>query len=229
MNSFQVCPTTRGYAASDARQRAVDEGGTVHGEIPVTRRDGVPIWVEYSLRPLLGPDGQITGYLAVHRDVTERRLAAQRLEEQAFLLTNINDAVASVSFDSRVTYWSPSAERALGYTADEVLGERGFELLQVEYLNMTVEEGLDRLLSEGHVEVENLQHTKDGRALVMQSDITLLRNDDGRPSGALVISRDITERKRAEAEVLALRNELAADLSAMVPIARTEQQAAGRH
>ena len=63
---------------------------------------------------------------------------------------------------------------------------------------MTVEEGIERLLETDHLEVENLQHTRDGQRLVMESHVTLLRDEQHEPVSILVISRDITARKHAE-------------------------------
>ena len=116
---FPQAPEEQARRGSEVRRLAALERDTVHGELPVTLSDGRTIWIEYSLRPLFDPDGQITGHVTVHRDVTERRLAAQRMEEQAFLLANVSDAVIGLDLESRITYWSPSAERVLGYTPQE--------------------------------------------------------------------------------------------------------------
>ena len=109
----------------------------VQGEFLGTRRDGSPIWIEYSTRAFFNPDGSVAGYIAVHRDTTERRRFEQQLSEQAFLLANVSDAVIGFDLDFQITYWSPSAERVYGFTPDEAIGRRTLELLESVNTTMT--------------------------------------------------------------------------------------------
>ena len=95
----------------------VNTGKTVHGEYLGRRKDDSPIRIEFSTRAFFEPDGQISGYVAVHRDVTERRRIEQTIAEQAFLLAHVSDAVIGLNLDFEITYWSPSAERLYGFRA----------------------------------------------------------------------------------------------------------------
>ena len=141
--------------------------------------------------------------LAINRDTTERKQTARQLAEQAFLLTNVSDAVIRYDFDSRITYWGPSAERLYGFSAEEALGQISMDLLRSTFLNYTRDEALAEMKREGRLVLEVVQIAKDGSRIDVESHITLLRDGLGEPSGILAISRDVTERKRAVAALRA--------------------------
>ena len=181
------------------RQRILRSGGMVQGEYQRRRKDRTVIWIEFGARAFFDTDGQISGYVSVHRDITERKQTAQQLTEQAFLLAQVSDAVVRYDIDSTITYWSASATRLYGYSAEEALGRKSIDLLQTTYRRpgASREQVFAELERHGQYEVDLEQTTRDGRVIEVESRMTLLRDAHGHPVGVLGINRDVTERNRA--------------------------------
>ena len=163
-------------------------------------KGGQRVDIESHITLIRDARGEPASMLAINRDVTERNRAARQLEEQAFLLAHVSDAVVRYAIDSTITYWSVSAERLYGFSAEEALGSKSLELLQSEYRDPSLsrERVFAELEQHGELDIELRQRTKDGRLIEVESRTTLLRNEQGEPVGVLGISRDVTARKRAE-------------------------------
>jgi len=101
-----------------------------------------------------------------------------------------------------ITFWNQAAEELYGYSAAEAIGRRSHDLLQTRHPIPLAD--LERiLLEEGWWEGELVHTTKNGRQIVVDSRHRLICTSEGEP---LVVegNRDITKRKRAEDEILAL-------------------------
>ena len=101
-----------------------------------------------------------------------------------------------------IDYWSRGAETLYGYTREEALGRSSHELLQTDHpLGMA---RIDAMLErDGQWKGELTQTTKDGRKLIVEAQWTVAVDAKGNKT-VLEANRDITERKRAEAENLLL-------------------------
>jgi PAS domain S-box-containing protein len=139
--------------------------------------------------------------LAVYfRDVTERLNTQRKLREQAALLDKAQDAILVRDLEHRVQYWNKSAERLYGWSADQAIGRPIQDLLYRDptaFLAATEE-----TLAQGEWLGEIEQFSRDGRALIVESRWTLVRDSSGRPESILAINTDITERKTLEAQFL---------------------------
>jgi PAS domain S-box-containing protein len=122
---------------TDVRLMAL-EHGRWRAEVIAYRKDGAPVWVEVINVAQRDAHGQITGYLGIHRDVSERRKAMQELRESqqrvATILESITDAFVAVDRDWRYTYIN---DRALGrmrerkgtaLAREDVIGRRMWEM-----------------------------------------------------------------------------------------------------
>lgn len=146
--------------------------------------------------------------LAVYlRDVGERRKIREalrereeRLREQAALLDHAQDAILVSDLHQRVLYWNRSAERLYGWTAAEAAGRPVTELIFAE--TKAFRHALEVTLARGEWVGELEQRTKDGRSRIIEGHWTLVRDDHGAPKSIFVISTDITERKKLEAQFL---------------------------
>ena len=103
-----------------------------------------------------------------------------------------------------ITTWSRGAQRLKGYASAEVVGKS----FRTFYTPEDLASGLpDRLIAEasksGRVESEGWRVRKDGSRFWADAIISALRGDDGELAGFVKVTRDLTERRRAEEELKA--------------------------
>jgi PAS domain S-box-containing protein len=143
----------------------------------------------------------IEWHRARRRFEAARRVAEARIREQAALIDKAHDAILVRDLDGRVTYANPSAERLFGWSLNE-LQEGGSATL---FAGSAAAETRRLALEHGEWNGELSQPTRSGKALTLESRWTLLRDEDGRPKGLLIISSDATEKKQLEAETLRMQ------------------------
>ena len=163
-----------------------------HGEIIFGCLSSIPI-------ASLIKDGAMLYQTAVV-DLTERKRAEERLAEQTRLLDLSNDAILVHDADERITYWNHGAEEIYGYRREEALGKVTHELLRTEH-----PQPLERIRKKLHRNNRwsgELVHTrKNGAKIVVMSRWVLDRDGQGKPTFVLETNTDITERKKAEANL----------------------------
>jgi PAS domain S-box-containing protein len=152
-------------------------------------------------------DGKIYN-LAICRDITERKNAEKLLSEYAAIVESTEDAIIGKTLDGIITSWNKGAERMFGYRADEIVGHAIAILIPDECRNEE-REILDRVRrGESIRHYETIRRRKDGKLIDVSVTVSPLRNSQGQIVGASKIARDITDRKRAENELIRYRNEL---------------------
>jgi PAS domain S-box-containing protein len=125
------------------------------------------------------------------------RMLAENIKEYAILTLDIN---------GRVTTWTPAAERLKGYRAEEIIGKHFSAFYTKEdFESGKCEQELEIATREGRFEDEGWRVRKDGSRFWANVVITALRDPNGNLRGFGKITRDVTERKRAE-EMLRQQN-----------------------
>jgi PAS domain S-box-containing protein len=164
-------------------------------------RDGVVRNIESQGTVIRDAAGRIANVLVVSRDVTEARRAEARLQEQAALLDQAQDAIFVRNLDQIITYWNQGAERLYGWSHDEVIGRKASELLY-RAGGPRRDDIWATVLAEGGWTGELRQVTKAGRELVIISRRTLLRNQAGEPVAVMNINTDVTAQREMEEKLL---------------------------
>jgi PAS domain S-box-containing protein len=176
--------------------------GAFRREFQRVLADDRKVWFEETLTPtgaLLSLNAYPTaqGVAVYFQDITSQRATQHalragelRLAEQAEVLEKATDAIMVRDIAGRVTFWNASAAGLFGLSSEEVLGRPIHEVL-----------GIDRALSEAATarvirdgewrRVINLPAI-DGRPLVIDSHLTLVRDEAGEPKSILTINSDIT-------------------------------------
>ena len=134
------------------------------------------------------------------REAATRRLAA--------IVDNSDDAIVSKDLNGVIMSWNPGAERIFGYRAEETIGQPITIIIPPE--RRDEEEAVLRRLRRGeHTDhFETVRWTKQGRLIDISLTVSPIRNADGTVIGASTIARDITERRRAEADLKRLNETL---------------------
>ena len=174
-----------------------------HYETVRCRKDGKLIDVSLTISPIKAPKGEIVGISKIARDITTQKQTERRLAEQARLLNLTNDAIIVRDHQDRILYWNRGAEEMYGFSAKEALGKITHELLQTAHPE-NFEKIRENLEGDNFWSGELVHTRKDGKTIVVFSRWTLDRNVRGRPASILETNTDITARKRAEQQQLAL-------------------------
>ena len=137
---------------------------------------------------------------SLRHEMVERGRLEQRFREQAALLDKTTDAIVVSDLEHRITYWNKGAEKIYGWTAEEVIGRRAFDLLYREVAPF--EAAVASIIKNSEWTGEIPQVTRTGGTLLIEARWTLLHNAAGQPQGILAINTDITEKKKLEQQFL---------------------------
>ena len=154
------------------------------------------------------------------RDISDRRRAEDAKFLMAAIVESSEDSIISIDFERHITTWNKGAERLYGYPADEALG-KPLTMLTLPRDMEEVLSNIDKIRHGKTVEpFETERRQKDGPHLHLAVVLSPVKDAAGRIIGVSTVARDITERKRAEAE----RAQLLADAQA----AQAEAERANR-
>jgi|GEM_PF-2248824 PAS domain S-box-containing protein len=182
-----------------SNMETIKSGGVLRGETEMIHKNGTLIPVEFNASMVTIGKQQFV--MSVIRDITGRKKAEKELLFRSHLLANVHDAVIGLDAEFVIHYWNKSAELLYGWTAEEAIGRRSVELFQSEFPNSTTEENASRLKNAGRGEFEAVHRTKDGRTLFVDVHSAMIPDASGNPTGYISTCRDLTERKRMEAEI----------------------------
>jgi|RhiMetdeSRZDD1v2_1073273.scaffolds.fasta_scaffold17312_3 PAS domain S-box-containing protein len=136
--------------------------------------------------------------------VTEVQAAARERELLAQIVESSDDAIMSGSPDGTVTTWNPGAERLYGFTAEEACGAKVRDLIIPDSHTGEEREIIREVLAGERVDNYETQRLhKDGHVIDVSVSASAIMGSSGEPVGLSVITRDITERKRRERELIA--------------------------
>lgn len=167
----------------------------------IRRRDGAVrwLWGQGVLVPSSdGGDDLLEGFIT---DITRMREAEILVQEQASFLRYARDAIVALEIDSRITFWNKGAERLYGWTYEEVRGARFCDLV-CEHLPCYMQ-AYQGVLDSGEWSGELKHLRQDGSTMIAEASWTLLPHNIELevPQKILMISADISERKRAEDQI----------------------------
>jgi two-component system cell cycle sensor histidine kinase/response regulator CckA len=139
--------------------------------------------------------------LSVTHDITDRKHAEAEVSQLALIVESSDDAIVGKSLNGKIESWNAGAERLYGYAASEVLGKPVSILIPPEQRD-ELPEILERLKRDERVQhYETVRVRKDGRRINVSVSISPLKDTEGKIIGASAIARDVTERKRVEAQL----------------------------
>jgi PAS domain S-box-containing protein len=194
--------------------------GRVEAEGWRVRKDGSTFWAAVVMTAIRDPRGDLIGFTKLARDMTDdhaHREALHQSEERVRLLVDgVSEyAIFMLDPDGCVVSWNPGAERIKGYAAQEIIGQHVSRF----YVPEDVAGGkAQRLLAEaarqGKVEDEGWRARKDGTRFWASVVLTALRDQAGQLRGYAKVTRDLTDKREAEARQRQLDREQAARTAA---------------
>jgi PAS domain S-box-containing protein len=172
------------------------------------RKDGSRFWASVVVDAIRNPDGTLEGFAKITRDITERRasLEAVRESERQFrlLVSGVTDyAIFMLDPNGIVTSWNAGAQKIKGYTSEEIIGQH-FSLFYTERDRAAgvPARALYAAAHDGKFEAEGLRVRKDGSMFFASVVIDPIYDENSQLVGFAKITRDITERRKAEDALL---------------------------
>jgi len=171
------------------------------------RKDGSRFWANAILDPILDPQGNHVGFAKITRDITAKREQEKALRdsEERFrmLVQGVRDyAIYMLDTEGRVTNWNSGAQSIKGYTVEEIVGQH-FSRFYTDEDRARGEPqfALETALREGKYEREAWRVRKDGSPFWASVVLDPIFDESGKHIGFAKITRDITERKKAQEQL----------------------------
>ena len=183
-------------------REALRTGKTFETEYRFKRAsDGVYRWHLARAVPVYDAAGQILQWIGTCTDIEEKKREAEAFAARAAIVEAADDAIIGEDREGIIVTWNGGARRLYGYSAEEVIGRSAALLIPPDMPNE-----LSHILeSIGHGETlehyETVRVRKDGKRLDVSFTLSPIKDGQGHITGIAGIARDITESKRAEAEL----------------------------
>ena len=180
----------------------------------IIKKDGTKIYIEVSVSLQKNSSGKPIGFQGIARDITERKQVEDALRESEelyrLLAEHMTDIVWIMDMNLNVTWLSPSATKARGYSVEEIKALPLDRQLTPDSLRKALN-WLGKLMSlekkglltepDGIFSRELGFYCKDGHVILLDCTFQFLRDEQGKATGILAEGMDVTARKRVEEEL----------------------------
>ena len=176
------------------------------------RKDGSSFPVEYISTPIR-ENGKLLGAVVAFKDITERKQLEHSHYLNKLVLESAGEGVYGLDSKGRTTFVNPAAEKMMGYTAKEMIGISQHNLAHHTKTNGKAypreECPIYAAFNDGkvHQVSDEVFWRKDGTCFPVEYVSTPIR-ENMKLIGAVVVFKDISERKQAEEEIRDLRHQL---------------------
>ena len=181
--------------------QTITAGRVWSGEFHNRRKDGSLYWELGSISPIKNTQGEITHFVAVKEDITHRKSLEETWRRYEFIVNTSKEFMTLVDSDHRYAAANESYCYAQHKKRDEIVGRTAADVWGEEVYRQYIKPKFDECLAGNEVYFEGwLDFPALGRRYV---DVTYYPyfNADGTATHAIVVSRDRTERKKAEIEL----------------------------
>jgi len=176
-------------------------------EVHIERPNGLRGVALVDIEALKDSEGNIVGAVNCFQDITERKHNEDAAQQFAAIIESSGDAIVSKNLDGIITSWNSGAEHIFGYLAEEIIG-KPITILIPSDRQKEEETIIERIRHGQRVEhYETVRQRKNGSLIDVSLTISPVKNAQGKIIGASKIAREITERKRSDAQMVNLARE----------------------
>ena len=196
---WDVHPEMEGTIFWDKYHEAMQTGKVVEVESYYA-----PMNIWFSVKVYPSADGLTIFY----KDFTEQKKLEERQELFASIVNSSDDAILSKTLDGIITSWNHGAEKIFGYSAEEIIGKHISVLIPANLHNE--ESQIMQKIQNGKIidHYETVRKRKDGEIINVSLTISPIKDSLGNIIGASKISRDITERKKTQDQLIEREEQL---------------------
>ncbi len=190
----------------DILRKALREGEPCNVRLRNYRKDGSLFWNELHISPVRTAEGELTHFIGIQIDVTDRVLDRTRLEASErryrLLADSIDDVILRFDADGTIDYASPSCERLFG-TAPSDVTDRSFAALIHSGDAQALAARWRGVIESGESITTTFEmHGRDGKTLwVEATESPLPLEDETAPARIIAVIRDVTPRVHAAEEM----------------------------
>ena len=172
--------------------------GQFEGEWRILRPDGTLCWLAGRASVIRDESNRPLRMIGVNIDVTERKRAEEARANLAAIVDSSHDAILAKDLNGMITSWNRGAQRLLGYTVEEAVGQPISMLVPADRADE--ESGILERMHRGESteNFETIRRRKDGKLIQVSLSVSPVSDTHGRIMGASSIARDITRQKQAE-------------------------------
>ncbi len=164
-------------------------------------KTGEPICLLTNGVPIFDSNNQLVGYRGVNIDITGKVKSDEELNFQAKLLQSVNDSVIFTNLEGVIDYVNNGTSYTFGYKPIEIIGNTLSLIYPEQYKDLSIAE-LFIVIDFKPYESVWQGKNKNGDVIWLDVKINLLRANDGKPEGYIVVNNDITLLKKAQTEVI---------------------------
>jgi PAS domain S-box-containing protein len=217
-----LIPPERHAECAENFRRVVQEGYVRDIEASRISKSGKIVIVDQTVTGIHDSRGELIGYVAIMRDITERKRSQQdlkmayaelerktrelvesqrELEYLANIVENSSDAIYSITMDGKIVSWNKTAEKLFGWRKEEIIGET-VEILIPEELKEEVKSIRERIEREENITYETRRVDRFSRVIDVEVTAIPVFDHEGRLMRISFISRDISGRMKVEKELI---------------------------
>jgi PAS domain S-box-containing protein len=176
---------------------------SVQYEAIIQTPQGARKWCEVIAEPLV-KNGRVVKLRGTVQDISKRKKLEETMRIHSMTLDQIHDLVTMTDLNGTITYVNEANCRLLGKHKEELVGGHITSLGDPQQQ----QDILRTVLTDGYWQGESVNYHTDGTAIILESRVQTIKDDQGRPIALCGFSTDVTERKEIEQELDQYREHL---------------------
>jgi PAS domain S-box-containing protein len=202
MTLWQITPAEKAAEKKEFIRRLIAGETITSFETQRVTKDGRILDVWMTVTKLVDDTGEPIGIASTERDITGRKKKEEEASRMVTVVRDSNDAIMISDFEGRVLAWNRGAELMYGYSEEEALQMNIWRLTPADREEEQKDFTRRLMAGEKITSLETQRVTKDSHFLDVWMTVTKLVDDTGKPIGIASTERDITERRKAEKDLI---------------------------
>ncbi len=183
--------------------KTILSGKTWTGEFHNKKKNDELFWEAASINPIYNQENEITHFVAIKEDITQKKKDMQSVREMASIVDSSNAIIIGKTMDGVIRAWNRGAEHVYGYKAEEVIGFP-VNIIVPHALKNDLKTVTDKIKAGERVEnFETHRICKNGKMVEVSLSLSGIKDEKGALTGISVVGQDITRQKQLERELIA--------------------------